>query len=263
MRAVRSTAASGSQVYESTRAVYEYIQFHYGDSHDLMPYKFGPSEALSFPRRTAEICHRYAKNRGSALDLGCAVGGATFELSKHFSSIKGVDFSQHFIDAANQMKNEKQLDYEMLKSGEIFLKKRAILPPDIDVSKVSFSVGDACNMEPSLGTFDVIHASNLLCRLPDPRKFLEDTPKFLNPEGVLVLVSPYSWLDEYTKKERWIGGKVGEATGAPRESAVEIDSILSSSFTLLDRMDIPFLIREHERKFQYGVSDCMIWQKKL
>ena len=33
---VRSTAASGSQVYESARATHEYILFHYGGSDSII-----------------------------------------------------------------------------------------------------------------------------------------------------------------------------------------------------------------------------------
>jgi len=35
-----------------------------------------------------------------ALDVGCAVGGATFELSRAFTDVIGVDFSHGFIEAA-------------------------------------------------------------------------------------------------------------------------------------------------------------------
>jgi hypothetical protein len=39
-----------------------------------------------------------------ALDMGCAVGGTAFELTRHFDQVLGVDFSQAFVDAANFMK---------------------------------------------------------------------------------------------------------------------------------------------------------------
>jgi 2-polyprenyl-3-methyl-5-hydroxy-6-metoxy-1,4-benzoquinol methylase len=35
-----------------------------------------------------------------ALDIGCAVGGATFELARSFSHVLGIDYSQSFVDAA-------------------------------------------------------------------------------------------------------------------------------------------------------------------
>lgn len=109
-----------------------------------------------------------------------------------------------------------------------------------------------------LGKFDVIVASNLLCRLPEPAKFLADTPLFLKPGGLLVLISPYSWLDEYTSRANWIGAKPG------KESFSEVQAALTSgkngALTLVHKENIPFLIREHERKFQLGVSDLTAWK---
>lgn len=37
----------------------------------------------------------------TALDVGCAVGGASFALARAFPHVLGIDFSQHFVDAAN------------------------------------------------------------------------------------------------------------------------------------------------------------------
>lgn len=32
-------------------------------------------------------------------------------------------------------------------------------------------------------------------------------------------------------------------------------------FSLVHEEDVPFLIREHARKFQYGVSHATVWRK--
>lgn len=39
-----------------------------------------------------------------ALDVGCAVGAATFALARGFSRAVGVDYSQAFVDAAKVQK---------------------------------------------------------------------------------------------------------------------------------------------------------------
>lgn len=259
-KVIRSTAASGSQIYESARAVSEYVQFHFGDVKDLMPYSFGPTEALQFTQRTALECMRHASHKRSVLDVGCAVGGASFELTRYFDRVVGIDFSQHFIESANRMKDTRSLDYEMMKQGDIFVKRTAVLDSDVKTDSVTFLVGDACNLDTSLGTFDAIHACNLLCRLPKPRKFLSDVSGLLNQQGILVLVSPYSWLEEYTPKDQWIGGLL-DREGSSLDSDKEVHRILSAEFELVDRKDVSFLIREHERKFQYGVSDMQVWRK--
>lgn len=70
---IRSTTASGVgasqgwKVYESSKAVDEYLQFHFASESDLIPLKCTiPREALNFPARLAELCDKYAsKNDGS------------------------------------------------------------------------------------------------------------------------------------------------------------------------------------------------------
>lgn len=204
---VRSTASSGSKVYESKRAVYEYLLTHYGSTDDIMPYEFKQKDALNFTEHLSDLCTKYTNDKNRALDLGCSVGGSSFHLTKSFKEVFGIDFSQHFIDAANTMKSNKQMDYEILKQGQIYIKRVAKVPTNIDASKVSFEVGDACNLRTSLGKFDMILCSNLLCRLPSPRKFLNSVKDFLTPKGTLILISPYSWLEEYTPASEWIGAK--------------------------------------------------------
>lgn len=109
------------------------------------------------------------------------------------------------------------------------------------------------------GKFDLIVASNLLCRLPNPRKFLKEIPQFLSDKGILLLVSPYSWLEEYTTPDQWIGATDGEGN----DSFTVLSKLLTteSNLRLYDRFDVPFIIREHARKFQYGVSDGTVWVK--
>jgi SAM-dependent methyltransferase len=110
----------------------------------------------------------------------------------------------------------------------------------------------------------VIHASNLLCRLPDPRKFLADVPRLLKAGGVLVLISPHSWLEEYTPRDKWVGGGAstgGEDGGEPQDTFSVLQREMPAAMTLEHTEDVPFLIREHARKFQYGVSHCTVWRK--
>lgn len=52
---VRSTTASGSQVYESKRAVNEYLLFHYGKSQEIIPFDASLSPYLNFPQRCAKL----------------------------------------------------------------------------------------------------------------------------------------------------------------------------------------------------------------
>lgn len=145
---VRSTAASGSQVYESHRAVNEYLLAHFGAAADQMPYQFGPVDGTQFPFRLAQLCskHREGLAKRRALDIGCAVGAASFHLTTEFDEVIGIDFSQHFVDAANEMKSKREMPYTILKQGDIFESRTAKLPSTVKPEKVDFHQGDACNL---------------------------------------------------------------------------------------------------------------------
>ena len=69
-----------------------------------------------------------------------------------------------------------------------------------DRSRLSFYQGDACNLPSDLGQFGCVLAANLVCRLPNPYQFLDRLPSLVAPGGVLVITSPYSWLEEFTPK---------------------------------------------------------------
>ena len=73
---------------------------------------------------------------------------------------------------------------------------------------MTFVRGDACNLDPALGTFDFAFAGNLLDRLPDPQAFLTKIGSFIRPGGLLILTTPYTWMNEYTDPSKWIGGVV-------------------------------------------------------
>ena len=106
--------------------------------------------------------------------------------------------------------------------------------------------------------FDAALLSNLLCRLPDPaaclRQFVEDE-SLLNPGGVLVIVSPNSWMAQYTDEENFLDGESSEVAVA------KIGAILEG-FELLHEDDLPFMIREHRRKYEYVVSQVSVWRKR-
>lgn len=245
-------------VYETDKLVREYLLFHYGGAEETLPYAFGPREAVGFAERcvTALLDPASLPHPARALDIGCAVGRSAFELARHCETVEGIDFSRAFVRAAEQIRAEGAMAYEYSVEGDRVARATAKLPEGIDPARVSFSAGDATHLPPGIGSFDVVLAANLLCRLPDPRAFLARLPDLVRPGGQLLLATPFSWLEEFTPREKWIGGR-GDA--ASRE---ELGAALSPHFELGFSAEIPFLIREHARKFQWGVSSGARWVRK-
>jgi len=136
-----------------------------------------------------------------------------------------------------------------------------LLDFDLECSckKVSFWQADACNLKPIFKDFDLIFAGNLIDRLYDPKKFLDSLALRLNKNGMLILTSPYTWQEESTPKEKWLGGykKDGENV-----STLEgLKEVLLKDFKLIDTMDVPFVIQETARKHQHSIAQMSIWEK--
>jgi hypothetical protein len=75
-----------------------------------------------------------------------------------------------------------------------------------------------------------------------------------------MLASPYTWLEEHTKKENWVGGF--KKDGENLTTLEGLKMILLPHFDLIDETQVPFVIRETSRKHQHTLSDVTIWVKK-
>lgn len=59
----------------------------------------------------------------------------------------------------------RRTEYECLEQGSVVLRREAALPEGTVPSRARFSQGDACSLDlETLGSFDAVLASNLLCR---------------------------------------------------------------------------------------------------
>lgn len=248
--------------YETDKAVSEYLLFHYGAPEEVLPYDFGPTAALNYPVRCVTECLNVSRLPAvpRALDLGCAVGRSSFELARHFREVIGIDFSERLIGAASQLKIAGTMDYSFAEQGDLLKQTTATVPPDIDRSRVAFEQGDAMDLRDHLGQFDALIMANLVDRLQDPAKCLERISGLLNPGGQLIITTPCTWLEEYTPKENWLGGF--EKEGKPVMTIDGLRAFLDKDFELTATRDLPFLIREHARKYQWSVAQASLWRRR-
>lgn len=244
--------------YESGRLVAEYLFFHYADeeewSLDAVPL---PSNALGFATRVVTELLTPPPPQASALDIGCATGRSSFELARHCNEVLGIDYSSAFITAADRMKSAAGIETTVTLEGLRTRPFHAKPPAGHDPSRTTFATGDATALPQALGPFDVVLAANLVCRLPDPRAFLADLPRLVKPGGQLLLATPFTWLEDFTPPGAWLGARPGGPT-----SAEALASSLDHAFQLEHTTNLPFLIREHSRKYQYGVSLGTRWRRR-
>ena len=253
---------SGAGLYESPKLLGEYLLLHYGGTAELRhPALPVDSSILDIPfpvRCVRELLDLFLlPPDATALEVGCSVGASAFELARTCSRVEASDYSQSFITAAQTLARDGSHAASRIVEGVITAPFEALVPCEIDRDRVSFSVQDATNLPPSTGAHDVVLAANLICRLPDPEAFLSRVASLVKPGGQLLLTTPFTWLEEYTPRDRWIGGIDPE-----RRSEEELTRRLSGEFRLHRRRDLPFLIREHERKYQLGIALGTCWIRR-
>ncbi len=243
-----------NQIYEDLKILNEYLLFHYGKDQEILDPKVkwpdGMRQALNFAVRTPLHFSKNSVNRG--LDLGCAVGRSTFEMSRTCEKVIGLDFSHRFIAAANCLKNKREVDYSRHDEGVMTAQLKAELPEGVDPSRVEFMQGDAMHLPENLGRFQRVHAANLLCRLKNPISLLKRLGDLVEKDGELVLATPCTWLEDFTPRDNW-----------PQTDTLGwLKDHLSDDFELRTESDEPFLIRETARKFQWTRSMITVWSKR-
>jgi len=244
-------------LYESDPLLHQYLVFHYARPGDQFPYAFGARDALDFPKRCAEQGFDRASLPESprGLDLGCAVGRSTFELARFCREVVGIDSSHAFIDAAQRLRREGRHRVERVDEGAASTELEVTVDSSIDRFRATFEQGDAQRLRADIGQFDIVLAGNLICRMRDPMAFLGRLPDLVRPRGQVFITTPFSWLDSYTPRENWLGGEGGDSFAGLREA-------LDPAFELTASFDMPFLIREHARKFQYSVAQASRWVRR-
>ena len=247
-------------VYETDQMVSRYIEFHYGEPALDLP---------NFPVTcvTEIVKHLDGQATNRALDVGCAAGRAAFELAGHFDHVDAIDLSVRLIEAPSNLQKTGKQRYLLTDEGELQSYREVLLkdfPGYSDVKdKISFMQGDACNLIEKFDNYDLVFAGNLIDRLYDPAKFLNTIGDRINAGGLLVLASPYTWLEEHTPRDKWLGG-FKAATGENFSTLEGLTECLQGNFKLINEpVEVPFVIRETRRTFHYGVSQLTVWKKEV
>ncbi len=269
---------AGSRLYETDQLVTQYLDFHYFDAasggHDAAS---GGHDAASgsasrtilgvpnFPAACVEATmpHVPMDRRQRCLDIGCSVGRSAFEFARFFAHVDAVDFSARFIQSGVRLQHGDEVLYEIPTEGELTT-GRAISLDRLGLTeagkRVLFMQGDACNLKANYTDYDLVFAGNLIDRLYDPSLFLDDIGARVRPGGLLVITSPYTWLEEYTQKSKWVGGR--REHGEPLSTLAGLTRSLAGSFSLIHRQNVPFVIRETARKHQHSIAEMTVWQRE-
>ncbi|ORX91743.1 hypothetical protein K493DRAFT_48442 [Basidiobolus meristosporus CBS 931.73] len=304
--------------YETDVQVNRYCESHYGPQPpfpNVQSFQAVSARICEALMRDSEFAKLGNQEQIRALDLGCATGRSTFEMAHYFDQVVGVDLSARFIQVGYQLAQQGSIRYSTPIEGEIQALREVVLgskelplngsegltlveqlfgPQPVDESpngchaladKVLFLQGDACNLNatnPVYFNFHCILAANILDRLYNPISFLETIHTRIVPGGFLVILSPNTWLPEFTPQENWIGGKKVDGENVSTRDGLE--QVLSPWFDIvrikprnpefqdtfgsggldgqLESFHVPFVLRETQRKYEFIFAECTIWKKR-
>jgi len=243
------------------------IDVEYKDQHTLKMYEhlhypelYNSLEITStnncYPVECANKCIEFVKLYSksklnlSALDLGGGIGRTALELIKSplFDKVVGSDYSDVFVTKSISILDE-------LKTNNF------LSIPNDKLDNISFLKIDACNLPTDI-KYDLIFGGNLIDRLPNPTQFLTTVSSILNENGILILTSPYTWLPEYTPKNKWIGGFFKD--GEEYTTYDGLKNILNNYFDeiIISDNKIYFSIKESDNSYQSSCAEITYWIKQ-
>jgi hypothetical protein len=96
---VEADAVINGNIYETDDLLHMYLGLHFplSGSRDVKPiidHDESPTHGLRFPQRVAELLCSLnpVRTNNRALDIGCSVGGSSFELAKSFDQVEAFDY---------------------------------------------------------------------------------------------------------------------------------------------------------------------------
>jgi hypothetical protein len=76
-------------------------------------------------------------------------------------------------------------------------------------------------------------------------------------DGLLAISSPYTWLEHFTPRRRWLGGRF--RAGSPMSSLEGLSKKLAKHFTAVgEPQEVEFILRENARMFQHYISQLTL-----
>jgi hypothetical protein len=87
-------------------------------------------------------------------------------------------------------------------------------------------------------------------------------PSVVNKGGIVVMATPFSWLEEFTPRSKWLGGYLDPVSCEPVYYKTTLKDFMEArGFEQAHEEKMPLLIREHQRKYQYIISEATGWRK--
>jgi uncharacterized protein YbaR (Trm112 family) len=247
----------GVEGYNSLSMLSSYLWSHYSEFFN------GQAATDAYKKWAAGFTGR----EGWALDIGCAVGRLTFEMSKTHDRAVGIDTSISFIRAARDLAYRKRLEFDLIMEGHIMERQSCDLDPDFAFDTTEFIVADALALPFRSQRFATAGSVNILEKVPDPAKHLSEANRVMEKACARFLFSdPFSWDEAVSHADLWLGGRnEGPFRGYGMDIICRLledpDGILSPRLSILEKGQVLWKIRKTRNLWEHITSQFVMAQR--
>jgi SAM-dependent methyltransferase len=228
----RNNNAMASTLYQKQRTIEMYSTMQYAP---FLKKGHVPCLTEPFYQAMLRILLPYIQAEMNVLDLGCALGRMSFELTKHtLENVVGIDTSPEFITACHQIRANQHED---------------IAYPVPPLANISFLIADAQNLPFADNAFQCALCLNLIDRVPHPKRVITEITRVLSPTGLLLISDPYDWEEEHTVPAEWIDNMCGLFSPVHWE-------------TILEKDRVPFTLLVYDRKISTYANHTLLLRKR-
>ncbi len=235
-----------------------YLWSHYSEFFN------GPDATDAYKKWAAAFSPR----KGWALDIGCAVGRLTFEMTKTHDRAIGIDTSISFIRAARKLMTHKRLEFDLILEGEITERKASDLDPDFEFENAEFIVADAMALPFRSNRFATASSVNILEKVPNPSLHFAEANRVMDMTNARFLFSdPFSWDETVSIPDLWLGGRnEGPFKGFGMDNVCRIlqegNGIFSPGFSIRETGRVQWKIRKTRNLWEHITSQFVIGQRE-
>jgi SAM-dependent methyltransferase len=189
------------------------------------------------------------------IDIGCHVGRLTRDLAACGHTVIGIDTSFAAVFLARRAVRSWPTplnEYEYLRDGTQRETRKLVLPA---LKNGEVLVASATQLPFKPESFQAAICANVIDILPDPIALLREIRTVLCKSGIMALSTPYH-SGASQAAARWLGANSQMGT------AQALRWRIGHHFDILQEQDyVPWLLGEHERRFQIYLNHCIIGQK--
>ena len=224
-----------------------YMESHYGDMSGFSRFGFEQETAMAF-RRTFQHAMNPEDGRKyrRSLELGCSVGGHTFDAARYSELAVGLDNFFPAVRKAVEIQRMGRADFFVRRRGRVFER----VSEAVDASEnAMFLVSDALDPPFEAEAFDLVVALNLVENVNVPLILLGQMNALLESEGTLIFSSPYEWREDFSEPVEWL--ESAEMDPASMVKAVlrgEVFPMTGFSYEITEEQSsVPWVLGHHDR----------------